>query len=165
VPPPAAEPAGGVALSTAPREAPPAVPPTPEERLKTAEFYSDLGPDAIDVSRYPAQQKYNYQVFARVCSSCHTLARAVNAPVVGRRWWEFYMLGMRARGTFRGVRMSRAEAKSILDFLAYDAKVRKVARRAQFDAETDQLKARFDAEVDARMNRLQNELPPAPRSR
>ncbi len=163
---PAAPAAGGISVSTAPHaDAPAAVPATPAERLKTAEFYSDLGPDTVDVSAYPAQQKYNYTVFARVCSSCHTLARAINAPIASRRWWEFYMLGMRARSSWRGMSMSRQDAKAVLDFLDYDARVRKRDHRRRFEQTTEALKKRFDAEVDARMRTLQREMPAVPQSR
>jgi hypothetical protein len=132
-----------------------AVPPTPEERLATAQFYSDLGPDTIDVSGYPAQQRYEYGVFVRACSACHTLARAINAPYASRGWWEFYMLGMRARSRLAGRRLTRDERRAVLDFLEYDSRVRKVEHAREFDALTEVLKSRFDAEVAARMSRLQ----------
>lgn len=41
------------------------VPVVSDGDLRTALFYSDLGPDAVDVSGYPAQQRHNYAVYAR----------------------------------------------------------------------------------------------------
>src|SRR4029079_2125203 len=50
----------------------------------------DKGVDKIDVSKYPAAVKDNYKVFARLCSNCHTLARAVNCDFVLDDDWERY---------------------------------------------------------------------------
>lgn len=131
------------------------VPATPKERLEEAEFYSDLGPDAIDVSAYPAQQRYNYAVYARDCSRCHTLARPNNAPMAGRGWWEFYIIGMRARSSWKGAPLAPADVKAILDFLDYDSRVRKVEKSREFEAQTDELKRRFDASVSEKLRRYQ----------
>ncbi|MDE2490171.1 MAG: hypothetical protein KGM24_04945 [Elusimicrobia bacterium] len=149
--------AAQIELSTTPARPPAAVevPPTPKARLEHALFYSDLGPDAIDVSGYPAQQRYEYGVFVRACSACHTLARAINAPYASRGWWEFYMLGMRMRSRWQGRPLTREESKAVLDFLEYDSRVRKVENAREFDALTEVLKKRFDASVAERMGRLQ----------
>ncbi len=135
------------------------VAPTPEERAATALYYSDMGPETVDVSAYPAQQRLDYAVFARTCSRCHTLARAINAPLVGRGWWEFYMTGMRLRSSRTGRPLSPDETKSILDFLEYDSRVRKVDGARDFDALTEELKARFDRSLAARLKRLQEANP------
>jgi hypothetical protein len=150
-------PKDGVALSTGPARARlvVAVPETPTERLHAAEFYSDLGPDKVDVSGYPAQQRYNYSIYAAACSRCHTLARSVNAPIVGRGWWEFYMAGMRLRSRWRGRPFSSDEIKAILDFLEYDGRTRKVDRAREFELATDELKKRFDQEIERRVGEMQ----------
>jgi len=148
-----------VEVSAVPAKPRPAVPPTPKERYDTALFYSDMGPDTVDVSAYPAQQRYDYAVFARACSRCHTLARAVNAPLVGRGWWEFYMLGMRVRGRREGRPFGKEETESILNFLEYDSRVRKVERAHDFDVLTDELKGRFAESVSARLSSLQKSNP------
>ena len=96
-------------------------------------FYSDLGPDSIDVSTYPSEQRRNYAVFARACARCHGLARSISAPYTSRGWWEFYMSGMRLRGHIVGRPLSREEIKSVLDFLEYDSRVRKVDQAAAFE--------------------------------
>ncbi|MFI5350519.1 MAG: hypothetical protein ACHQ2Z_13315 [Elusimicrobiota bacterium] len=122
-------------------------------------FYSDLGPDRIDVSAYPAQQRENYAVYARACSRCHTLARSINAPYTSRGWWEFYMTGMRMRGRVAGRPFSRQESKAVLDFLDYDARVRKVEHASDFDKSTQELRRRFNEYVDQRMSELQKNMP------
>jgi hypothetical protein len=150
------EDAASLRLSTAPRAALPApVPQAPSERERTSLFYSDIGPDTVDVSAYPAQQRYNYAIFARDCSACHTLARSINAPLVGRGWWEFYMLGMRVRSRRAGRPLPPEETKAILDFLEYDSRARKVEGAREFDALTEELKRRFDRSVDERLRKLQ----------
>lgn len=151
------EDAAAVRVSTVPSSPRAVVPLAPEERVKNALFYSDLGPDAIDVSAYPAQQRFNYAIYARTCSSCHTLARSINAPVVGRGWWEFYMLGMRMRSRNAGRPLSSDAIKTILDFLEYDSRARKVEKARDFDTLTEELKRRFDALVAERMKALQKQ--------
>lgn len=136
-----------------------AVPEAPPERRRAALFYSDLGPDAIDVSGYPAPQRRAYKVYARVCSRCHTLARSINAPYVNRGWWEFYITNMRMRSGRRGEALEPRDAQTVLDFLEYDSNERKVARAAQFDELKLELKRRFEAALDERIRdlELQNE--------
>jgi len=157
----AKEDAAALSVSTAPRTdaARVAVPPTPPERGRTALFYSDMGPDAVDVSAYPAQQRYNYGIYARACSRCHSLARSINAPVVGRGWWEFYIVGMRMRSRWEGRPLSKDEIKSVLDFLEYDSRLRKVERAREYDQATEELKRRFDASIDARIRDMQKATP------
>ena len=131
----------------------------PVQERRGIKYYSDLGPDRIDVSAYPAQQRENYAVYARACSRCHTLARSINAPYTSRGWWEFYMTGMRMRGRVAGRPFSRQESKAVLDFLDYDARVRKVEHASDFDKSTKELRRRFDEYVDQRMSELQKNMP------
>lgn len=131
-----------------------AVPEAPEGRRKAALFDSDLGPDAVDVSDYPARERRNYAVYSRVCSRCHTLARSINAPYATRGWWDFYILNMRMRSDRRGEALSGRDARAILDFLDYDSNRRKVSRAAEFEAIRQELKRRFDAALDERVRDL-----------
>lgn len=139
--------------------APVEVPQASPERRKAALFYSDLGPDAVDVSAYPAEHKREYEIYTRICSSCHTLARSINAPYVNRAWWEFYIASMRMRAHFHGAPLTKKDIRAVLDFLEYDSNERKVARAAQFDAAKAELKRRFDAALDERMRQLQQQDP------
>lgn len=163
--------AGGCAAwrlwSEIPVPAPPAraeVPEAPEERRRAALFYSDLGPDTIDLSGYPAEQRRGYEAYARLCSRCHTLARSINAPYVDRSWWEFYIASMRMRSHFHGEELRKTDVAAVLDFLEYDSARRKVGRAAEFEAVKAELKRRFEAALDERMERLQRQpLPHRPR--
>lgn len=147
-----------------PAQARVALPEAPAERRKAALFYSDLGPDTIDVSAYPAQRRRDYEVYARACSRCHTLARSINAPYVDRGWWDFYIAKMRMRSRRRGESLDAREVGAILDFLEYDSNERKVARAAEFDAIKLELKRRFADALDARVKELGDQNLPAPQA-
>jgi hypothetical protein len=110
-----------------------------------ARFYYDLGPESIDVSSYPQKQKENYDVFAKTCSQCHTLARPINAPYVSRTDWKRYISRMRRKAANSGSAVVTTEqAKTALEFLVYDSDVRKVKDREAFQARTDALKKKFE---------------------
>ncbi|MCM2304788.1 MAG: hypothetical protein NDJ72_08805 [Elusimicrobia bacterium] len=154
---------GEIPVSTGPAAAE-EIPQAPEERRKAALFYSDLGPDEIDVSSYPAEKRREYGVYVRVCSRCHSLARSVNAPYVDRSWWEFYLASMRMRAHFHGEPLGKTDVKAVLDFLDYDASRRKIGRAAEFKALKIELERRFEAALDERMEQLQKRpLPHRPR--
>ena len=81
-------------------------------------FPFDKGPDAIDVSTYPAVQQENYKVFAEKCSKCHTLARPINAPFATHDEWAAYVDKMRHK---KRSGVDEDSAKIIIDFLTYDS--------------------------------------------
>mgnify|MGYP001603966061 CR=1 FL=1 len=137
-----------------------ALPQAPAERRRAALFYSDLGPDTVDVSGYPAEQQRNYEVYARACSRCHTLARSINAPYVNEAWWEFYITNMRLRSRLRGERLAPKDIRPVLDFLDFDSNERKVAHAAQFEVVKAELKRRFEAALDERVELLQKQPQP-----
>jgi hypothetical protein len=141
-------------ISTQPAPARPSVP-VPPERLPTTLYYADLGPDAIDVADYPAQQKYDYAVFERECSRCHTLARAINSPVQSRLYWRFHLARMSLHSRFkRQGPIPAASAKATLDFLEYDDQVRKVRDKRHFDQQTEELKRRFEPYLKNLLDRM-----------
>lgn len=49
----------------------------------------DGGPDRIDVSTYPAEQKARYELFRQKCSKCHSAARAVNSRFSPVEWKRY----------------------------------------------------------------------------
>lgn len=157
-PPPAA-----LSSEPRPRGADPVVPPATELQLQTALYDSDLGPETVDVSSYPMQQRYNYRVYASACSRCHGLARSINSPLASRTWWEFYVASMRARGSLSGRPISAQERRAVLDFLEYDGRERKQRRAEEFERLRAELRRRFDALMDERMERLQRGGRPAER--
>lgn len=136
--------AAELAVSTSPAHPRPA-PLPPLERLPHTLYYSDLGPEDIDVSGYPAQQKFNYEIFRQECSACHTLARAVNSPTQSRAYWRFHLARMNFHARInRTGPLSADDLKFILDFLEYDSKVRKADDKRAFEERTEELKRRFD---------------------
>lgn len=144
-------------LSSAPAVAKPRVilPPTPSGKLKAAAYPADLGPETVDISAYPLRIRADYKIYARVCSKCHTLARANYSKNVERGWWELYITNMRARAAWKGARLSRDEVRAILDFLEYDSRVRKHERATEFEQTNEELERRFNAATDAKMQRMQ----------
>lgn len=130
--------------------------PYTREQLK-ARFYYDLGPAEVDVSSYPEEQQANYAVFSRTCSQCHSPARPLNAPIVSRKDWKRYVLRMNLRTQVRpGTKITKEEAREIVDFLVFDSRRRKVEQKAAFDAKTGELKALFE-QVKKERGRLQIE--------
>jgi hypothetical protein len=119
------------------------------------QFYSDLGPEAIDVSGYPPEQQRNYQVYARACSQCHGLARSINSPVVSREFWEMYAQAMRSRSYYTpGQPLSTDETAAIVAFLDYDSKERKIGHKEEFERQSQELKRRFNALIDERARKF-----------
>jgi hypothetical protein len=84
----------------------------------------DKGPAKIDVSKYPADMKANYKVFAEKCSKCHTIARAINCEFATEDEWERYVKRMMNKG---GSMFTAKDGKQIFEFLVYDSKTRKKA--------------------------------------
>jgi len=147
-------------LSTAPAAARPAPLPSPEKLPRTL-YYTDLGPEEIDVSDYPSQQKYNYGIFRRQCARCHTLARAVNSPIQSRAYWHFHMIRMSLHSRFnREGGIPPEEMKAMLDFLDYDTRIRKVEDKKNFERQTDELKRRFEPTLKRLLEHLQSSPQP-----
>lgn len=122
-----------------------------------AKFYYDLGPDAVDVAKYPPAMQESYQAFVKACSQCHTLARAINAPTADKKDWRRFVRRMHVQtGTRPGTKIGPEDAAKIVDFLAYDSKVRKLDGKAAFATLTEGLKADFK-NVQAERARLQSE--------
>ncbi len=85
----------------------------------------DKGPAKIDVSKYPPDMQAKYTLFAKKCSGCHTLARAINCDFVLDDEWERYVKRMMNKA---GPSVINAdEGKQIYDFVVYDSKTRKKA--------------------------------------
>lgn len=82
----------------------------------------DQGPATIDISKYPPEMQENYKVFAKKCSSCHTLARPINCDFALPDEWERYVKRM-MRKPNSGINSD--DGKKIFDFVVYDSKTRK----------------------------------------
>lgn len=159
-PPPGRFSAVELELSTVPAQGlPPALPPL--EELPQTLYYADLGPDTIDVSNYPAQQQYNYRYFRLQCARCHTLARAVNSPAQSRAYWHFHLIRMSLHSRLqREGPIPRDQVKALLDFLEYDARVRKIEDRRRFEARTEELKSRFEPTLRRLLEHMQTSPQP-----
>ncbi|MDE2236852.1 MAG: hypothetical protein KGK30_03095 [Elusimicrobia bacterium] len=159
--PAASQAAFAVSSSSAAVPVPQPSPPAVDASRGGILYYSDLGPDFIDVSSYPAQQRYNYGVYAEVCSRCHTLARSVNAPIASRRFWELYVLGMRMAVRVKGgAAITKAQRRAVLDFLEYDSRERRFKHARQFEALTEELKRRYEPLLRSRLEELQQSSQP-----
>lgn len=90
----------------------------------------DEGPDRIDVSDYPADQRERYETFAIKCSKCHSLARPINARLSGDEW-RGYVKKMARRP---GSGINDEAAQRIADFLSYYAVRRDGEKRKPADA-------------------------------
>jgi hypothetical protein len=75
----------------------------------------DKGPDKIDVSAYPPEQKARYPLFQQKCAKCHPIARPVNSRYTAAEW-KRYMKKM-VRRPNAGVTDEQAE--DIFEFLKY----------------------------------------------
>jgi len=91
----------------------------------------DKGPAKIDVSKYPAPMQEKYKVFAKKCSSCHTIARPINCDFALDDEWERYIKRMMRKAGPSLI--SADDGKQIFEFLSYDSKIRK---KALFDKKT-----------------------------
>jgi mono/diheme cytochrome c family protein len=84
--------------------------------------------EGLDASQLPADVRADYQLFARRCSKCHSLARALNSGVSDDAAWERYVTRMRRQP---GSGISRDDATQILRFLHYYAVEQQQRQRAQ----------------------------------
>jgi glucan phosphorylase len=75
----------------------------------------DFGPGTIDVSRYPAEQKKNYDMYAAKCAKCHPLARSVNARFSAQEWKKYMKRMIRRPNS--GI--NEEQAATVYDFLKY----------------------------------------------
>ena len=83
----------------------------------------DKGPAKIDVSKYPADMKTKYKVFADKCAKCHSIARPINCEFALEDEWERYIKRMMNKAGPSVI--SAADGKAIYEFLVYDSKTRK----------------------------------------
>jgi hypothetical protein len=95
-----------------------------EEPIDPRILQYDKGPDKINVSKYPADMQAKYKVFAKKCSNCHTIARAINCEFALDDEWERYVKRMMRKA---GTLISPDEGKQIFEFVTYDSKIRKKA--------------------------------------
>jgi hypothetical protein len=144
------------------------------------DFPNDDGPAQVDVTAYPQEIQADYRIFARRCSQCHTLARAINSQNLQlspdeqkaaklaepdifkdeKIWrisevtWTGYVGKMFGKpGSI--IRTRPAELDQIIEFLVYDSKARKTgAQRAAWRAQRQKLLDDFRETHPARYRQL-----------
>ncbi len=75
----------------------------------------DDGPDTIDVSAYPPEQKARYPVFQVKCAKCHPVSRPINSRFDSSEW-KRYMKKMIRRPN-SGI--NEEQAADIYEFLKF----------------------------------------------
>jgi hypothetical protein len=75
----------------------------------------DSGPDRIDVSSYPPEQKGRYELFRQKCSKCHSIARPVNSRFTAQEWKRYVKRMVRRPNA--GITDEQAE--DVFEFLKY----------------------------------------------
>lgn len=134
--------------------------PAPASKFSVGQLASrfpyDLGPATVDISKYPAEIQKNYRLFLAVCSSCHTSARPLNAPYVKAYDWKRFTRRMHLKMEDRGFNLDRSQEKQIVEFLVYDAKIRKVDKKEEFNSQQESLKKLFE-EVSKEKEKLVRE--------
>ena len=108
-----------------------------EEPIDPRILAYDKGPDKINVSKYPPDMQAKYKAFAKKCSNCHSLARAINCEFALDDEWERYVKRMMRKA---GTLISPDEGKQIFEFVTYDSKTRKKALYDRKLAEAERAK-------------------------
>ena len=76
----------------------------------------DARGEGLDTSTLPDDIKADYDVFARRCSKCHSLARPLNSGIDDDEFWVTYVARMRRQP---GSGINQADSVVILRFLRY----------------------------------------------
>jgi hypothetical protein len=92
----------------------------------------DSGPDRIDMSDYPPDQRERYEIFAVKCSKCHSLARPISARLTPEQW-RGYVKKMARRP---GSGINDEAAQRVAEFLAYYSVRRDQEKRGPADGGT-----------------------------
>lgn len=83
-------------------------------------YPADKGPNFIDVTTYPPKMQEAYELFARKCSRCHTIARPINSTFAAAEWRKYVYKMMRKPGSG----LTPKTAEEIIKFLIYDSEHR-----------------------------------------
>lgn len=122
-----------------------------------ARFPADLGPGTVDISKYPENIRRDYKLFLSVCSACHTPARPLNSPVASRADWKRFVHRMHVKMDNRGYILDKADEVKIVEFLAYDSKVRKIDDKENFKRQQDALEIVFQQVLDERSRLIEEQ--------
>ncbi len=134
----------------------------PEEWVY-ARFPSDLGPALLDVSDYPPAVQQDYKLFLAACSSCHSPARALNAPLVKESDWKRYIHRMHVKMDRKGLVLKPEQERRIVNFLTYDSRKRKLENRQEFELVTEMMKQLYEDVENERRNLIYETALDAPK--
>ena len=85
----------------------------------------------------------------------------MNSPVQSRAYWHFHMLRMSLHSRLKSEGpIPPDQMKAMLDFLEYDARVRKVEDKKRFEARTEELKRRFEPTLERLLEHMQRSPQP-----
>jgi predicted small secreted protein len=84
--------------------------------LALAACASTANREGLDVAQLPVEVRADYHLFARRCSKCHPLARALNSGIHDDAMWIAYVNRMRRQP---GSGISPQDTEPILRFLHY----------------------------------------------
>ena len=84
--------------------------------LVLAACASTANREGLDVAQLPVEVRADYDLFARRCSKCHALARALNSGIHDDAMWIAYVNRMRRQP---GSGISPQDTEPILRFLHY----------------------------------------------
>jgi hypothetical protein len=88
-------------------------------------------------ARLPPEVRASYDVFARRCSKCHSLARPLDSGIDDDAYWAMYVDRMR-RQPASGISIAdRAPILAFLHYYALDQRARKATRSNATDASAD----------------------------
>ena len=89
-------------------------------RVAPKTYPADKGPNFIDVTAYPPKMQEAYELFARKCSRCHTVARPINSTFTSEEWRKYVYKMMKKPGSG----LTQKTTEQIIEFLVYDSKHR-----------------------------------------
>ncbi len=89
------------------------------------------GRDGLDVAQLPEIVRPDYQLFARRCSKCHSLARPLGSGITDDEVWIAYVNRMRRQP---GSGISPQDAGPILRFLHYYSSEQRRVKREHEEA-------------------------------
>ncbi len=89
-------------------------------RVAPKTYPADKGPNFIDVTDYSPEMQETYELFARKCSRCHTVARPINSVFTPEEWREYVYKMMKKPGSG----LTPKTADKIIEFLIYDSQHR-----------------------------------------
>jgi len=87
-----------------------------------------VGREGLDPMQLPPELRDDYAVFARRCSKCHALARALNSGIERDNVWVSYVTRMRRQP---GSGITPGDVEPILRFLRYHASMTRQRRERE----------------------------------